>query len=411
MSTARWSEKVNWVASLATRDFCPWANRYVYWLKEPVGWFVIALAVSVLVGMFLSPLGWSVAAGLAAVLVLGLGFPWLATRTVSCGLKPVNWEVVEQEATELELTLRNRLPVPLIGLMIENYLSIPGTTREDQVEREADCGLARVPPLSTATYRLPVQAEYRGIYPATQPTLACSFPFGIWTARAKVQRVQPLLVRPLYIPILSEIEWSGTQIADTGHGQRPASHGDFIGVRQFRRGDSLRSIHWAQSARYDELIVCERGGPQQQPLDLHLSTSVCQGSLAAKRENLAWRVRIVASFVDLCIERHCAVRLWVDGHVVDIGTGGEASRRAAEQLALVPLDSTSEQDVWKPLRDWRGIHVSAQVASGPLLENLVKIEQHVPATEPQVSIIDLDQEIATQLDQFLVEVSRANSAA
>ncbi|MEM6471796.1 MAG: DUF58 domain-containing protein, partial [Planctomycetota bacterium] len=38
------------VNSFFTTDFCPWANRFVYWLKEPVGWFVIATAISVLVG-------------------------------------------------------------------------------------------------------------------------------------------------------------------------------------------------------------------------------------------------------------------------------------------------------------------------------------------------------------------------
>ena len=69
------------INSVANHDFCPWANRYVYWLKEPVGWFLIATLASLLVGAFLSPIGWSVAAGLAAILALGLGFPWLAVRT------------------------------------------------------------------------------------------------------------------------------------------------------------------------------------------------------------------------------------------------------------------------------------------------------------------------------------------
>ncbi len=75
--------KLHSLSNLANRDFCPWANKYVYWLKEPVGWFVVATLVSVLVGAFLSPLGWTVAVGLITILVLGLGFPkhwtWRAT--------------------------------------------------------------------------------------------------------------------------------------------------------------------------------------------------------------------------------------------------------------------------------------------------------------------------------------------
>ena len=36
----------SWVARFLTTDFCPSANRFVYWLKEPVGWFVLAASVS-----------------------------------------------------------------------------------------------------------------------------------------------------------------------------------------------------------------------------------------------------------------------------------------------------------------------------------------------------------------------------
>jgi len=32
-------------------DFCPWANRFVYWPKEPVGWFLVAIAVILLSGL------------------------------------------------------------------------------------------------------------------------------------------------------------------------------------------------------------------------------------------------------------------------------------------------------------------------------------------------------------------------
>ena len=41
-------EGKNWAARLLTTDFCPWANRFVFWLKEPVGWFVLATAISVM---------------------------------------------------------------------------------------------------------------------------------------------------------------------------------------------------------------------------------------------------------------------------------------------------------------------------------------------------------------------------
>ena len=32
-------------------DFCPWANRYVYWLKQPIGWFILAAAAALAIGL------------------------------------------------------------------------------------------------------------------------------------------------------------------------------------------------------------------------------------------------------------------------------------------------------------------------------------------------------------------------
>ena len=75
------------ILDLANQDFCPWANRYVYWLKQPIGWLIVAAAASLLIGMFLAPQGWIMFAALAAVIALGVVWPWIAIRGVSCTLR------------------------------------------------------------------------------------------------------------------------------------------------------------------------------------------------------------------------------------------------------------------------------------------------------------------------------------
>lgn len=52
-------QKIGWLPRPLTTDFWPWANRFVYWLKEPVGWFVLATAVSIMImiGLYLAPIG------------------------------------------------------------------------------------------------------------------------------------------------------------------------------------------------------------------------------------------------------------------------------------------------------------------------------------------------------------------
>ncbi|MCY2975152.1 MAG: DUF58 domain-containing protein [Planctomycetota bacterium] len=315
-------------------DFCPSYNYYVYWLKQPAGWFVLALLCSLCVGTFLNPIGWSLAAGLFTVLVIGLVFPWIAVRSAQCELRPVVSELHEREVGTLVFQVRNRLPFPIWGLMVEGYLTLP-----IDESSPPDIGLSSVPPLSLATFRLPVQPEYRGVYPAQLPQLACAFPFGIWTARRRLTSVQSLTVQPLLLGLSSSIELVGKKIADAGQGNRISSHGDFLGVRAFRRGDPLNSIHWVQSARLDSIIVCERGGPQQSNLMIHLDTSRSLGDEAQTRENLAWRVRIAASIADLCVARHLPFQLVIDGEACDLPIGSTSLRAALNRLATVPLDS------------------------------------------------------------------------
>ncbi len=113
------------ISRLLTTDFCPQLNRYVYWLKEPIGWFALAAVASLLVGAFLSPIGWTLAAGLTALILAGLALPWIAVRFSECRLEPINEEFSEMESNQLLLTVRNRLPIPLWGLMIKGYLQRP----------------------------------------------------------------------------------------------------------------------------------------------------------------------------------------------------------------------------------------------------------------------------------------------
>jgi uncharacterized protein (DUF58 family) len=417
-----------WLSRVMTTDFCPWANRYIYWLKEPVGWFALALVASLLVGAFLSPLGWSVATGLATVIVLGLGFPWLATRCVRCELRPVDWELRERQDSYLSFSVANYLPLPITGLRIEGYFSEAGENAEG-IHAHADCALALVPAFSRATYRLPLRPEYRGRYPTATPEIACSFPFGIWTARRSVENVLPVLVRPLHIPLLSDVERVGSKLADHGPGNRPSTHGDFQGVRDFRDGDSLKSIHWAQSARNDRLVVCERGGPQQQTVDVELSTARSLGTNSCARENLAWRVRVAASVSELLCARHIPFRLWIDDQLTRLPAGPEGARRARDLLADVPLDgcprnSTAETRM-EPSTPTIRIH-AWDGHGNPLSEQAIGFELITPGlgfrrTElgfrgeasgfRNCGLIDLDQDIIAQLDQLLSEAGRASFSA
>lgn len=405
--------------SILQTDFCPGANKFVYWLKEPVGWFVCALFASLLIGAFFSPIGWSIAAGLAAILVLGLGFPWVATRTLSCSLACESDELHEGDESYLILQVRNRLPLPVIGLIIENYFQTP-TFGEEEEYSSVDSGLARIPALSEAEYRLPIRPVYRGVYPKTEPVMSCSFPFGIYTSRRKLGEVNSVLVRPFVLPLVSDCEFTGAKLAEVGDGNRPTNHGEFLGVREFQRGDSLRSIHWSQSAKLDELVVCERGGPQKSEVVVRINTDRCSGGAIDARENLAWRVRIAATLLDLLNTRHIPLQLSIDGGFKSLRSGRSSLTSAWDHLAHIPLDSKPQEPLHGTRSNanhgsdaWLGFSIGPYDSLGKLLpDNKVGLEIRNSArsvasnTSSNVRLIDLEKSIDLQLEEILQEVNR-----
>ncbi|MFO0261639.1 MAG: hypothetical protein ACK53V_08435, partial [Planctomycetota bacterium] len=102
-----------------SHDFCPGLNRYVYWLKQPIGWFVLAAMASLLVAVVLGPQGWVLFAGIVAVTLLGVLWPALAMRGLSAELTFDRRRATEQQPVRVKLTVSNRWPLPIWGLALD----------------------------------------------------------------------------------------------------------------------------------------------------------------------------------------------------------------------------------------------------------------------------------------------------
>ena len=161
------------------------------------------------------PTGWS-------------GAAWVIIRSVDCRLQAGTHCVHERQACELNLQVRNPLPLPIIGLIVEGYLT-DVVVEEDGTSAGSvrPIGLAQVPALSTALYPLTVRPEYRGRYPRERPSLACSFPFGIWTARRPLTSVESLTVWPLVLPLRANWQLRGARSDCVQTGNSPSQCGTF----------------------------------------------------------------------------------------------------------------------------------------------------------------------------------------
>ena len=80
---ARLSGLPGWLLVAANRDFCPCAERYVGWLRQPLGWLVIAAAASLLLGLTLGSQGLVMFAVIAAFVAMGVLWPWVTMRGIT----------------------------------------------------------------------------------------------------------------------------------------------------------------------------------------------------------------------------------------------------------------------------------------------------------------------------------------
>ena len=323
-----------WLTRVLTTDFCPWANRFVYWLKEPIGWFVIAIAASLIVGYYANPVGWAIASALSGVIVVGMIWPLIAIWATRCELRPEMSAVHEGMECGMVFSVKNRIPLPVWGLAVEGYLDSEGDESLPAV------ALSHVPPICVADYSIPVRPELRGHYPIQKPKIACSFPFGIWTARRELIEIHPLTVWPRVYEIAGIPPLTGQVNAEFGDGQRGGRSGDFVGVRDFRRGDSPRHINWAQSARTDSLIVTERGGPQCVEIDLLVDTMIGRGQT---RQSLTDRMRVAASLFCNLHQARIPTHVSVGRKSLRPASGRIGQQQALDLMADVPADGDDSE--------------------------------------------------------------------
>jgi uncharacterized protein (DUF58 family) len=317
------------VADFLNRDFCPWANRYVYWLKQPIGWFVLGAAASLVIGISVAPQALIVFAALIAVALIGVAWPRIAMAGVSCSLSFDRRRATEGSAVRVRITISNRWPLPLWGLILERGFFLP-TSRQDS----AAASLARVAGWSRTVFEWEFCPPHRGRFPLEVPRLATGFPFGLWQGHAAIVVEGELLVWPRTAALQSIPPIPGKSLSIAAARSRHiGDEGDVIGLRPFRQGDSLRHVHWQQTARQDRIVVCERQASARRRVQLILDpgASFETGGSCESQEDL---IRVAASIGRQLHAHHADTQLCLGNRSVVADPGEPGLRRMMDAFAI-----------------------------------------------------------------------------
>lgn len=350
------------LARLTTYDFLPAFSQSVRnFVASPLGWLVLASVLASVCAVLISPRVWSIFVGLIALTGFGLVWPLFTLRTVRLWLAFARDRVVEGEAVRVTALIENLSPVPAFGL------SLRGELQTSEVDKSTGGELAARLPQCAGWQQTECHWQFRpphrGVYPLNPPYLSTGFPFGLWDARRKAKQSLPLIVWPQMLPV-GPVPISRTEALLDGNvnRNRAGSDSELMGVRPYRRGDSPRRIHWAQSARHDRLIVCELESTARPTVRiiLDLESAIHTGGPQGSRE---WAIRIAASFAKGWIDAGAQVSLLADGIDLPLASGAVQISRILDALAKAPHGSTLPLDAMIHGSSLKGVGVNVVVTT------------------------------------------------
>ena len=277
-----------------------------------------------------------------------------------------------------------------IGLRLTNSSRL-ASPRVEVVDRLPNRHVSEAPPVPAGGERLvetTVSFERRGVYEIGPAELVFSDPFGLLRFRRDAGERAEALVYP-EIHELPARSMAGED--ETGGRSRFARRGeDLAGLREYRRGDDRRLIHWKSLARTGELFVKEfepesprrytvmldllarrSGDPRATGLEIEDAVSAAASAFVhLERSGLSPRLRLTdgaASSTEFAAgesDRRQAMRLLAAANADGAEDAAEVLRRElsgglGEGVVLVQRDSTRGGDLAEALREVsaRGVSV------------------------------------------------------
>ncbi len=362
--------------------------QYHKWIFLGFGALCLVIVASLLNAEHL----YYMAAILLTLPAISYGLGWCALRglKVTRTLPPDAWA---GEESEIVYSIENPSPVARFFLTIREGFPdwiVPG---------RAETPLFNVQAQGTAQTIQRVRLKRRGVYRTEGFEMTAMDPLGVFAFSRRVLSDGELVVYPMPGPSirlpLSGADRYGWQ--DTTSAALRGSSVDLDGIRTYVPGDSLRRIHWRQTARTGTLTVMEFEETVSQ--QLVLVPDLLQGTAygAGTETTLEYAVRLTATLAKQALEEGAEVRLILPNSPSLQGYPSSLNGRGQDHLHLIlGALARAEADATTPMSELLGS--IGELASGTrLVVMTAKTERGLPealsrftSTGADVSLIYLD---------------------
>ncbi len=282
-------------------------------------------------------------------------------RSLSPGLVSAG----QQAKVQLDLSNDGRMPTGLL-LLEEQIPYVLGTRPRFVVNRMG--------PHWKRTIEYAVRSDVRGKFIVGPMTVRLSDPFGLVELDRTFIATSSLVVTPKVTP-LPTIPLTG---AWTGAGDnRPRAFAtgsaEDVTVREYRRGDDLRRVHWRSSARAGELMVRREEQPWQSRATLFIDNRKVSHRGSGAASSLEYAVALTASIAVHLVQRGFRVRL-VTAHGEE--PGGSWHEHGAQTAETAPLLESLAviTEIHQPNLDVRWLHEASH--SGLLVAVFGAVQEH-----------------------------------
>lgn len=292
-------------------------------------------------------LPWAIAALLTATLITGISWPhWLVKRLSVIRTGPERAE--EGETITFHVEVKNHGLLPRFMVELVDHLPFVGSSDGPLTRGKKTLGVVTyVPGRSQRRFEVPLVCEKRGYYRLGPVGLASSFPLGLSEARqCRNDGVQSLTIYPDVFPIVGLLlRGAPSQIHRGGHLlPEGAGAAEFSGLREYRRGDNPRHIHWPTTARLNELMIKEFEPLASACLHIVLDQASDANAGRAKQSTFEYAVRIAASIAKYACGNNIPVRLTGQGErslYLPAGNGEHQYQCMLDELAVVDSDGAT----------------------------------------------------------------------
>nr|WP_207619385.1 DUF58 domain-containing protein [Nocardioides sp. IC4_145] len=218
-------------------------------------------------------------------------------RTVSPQL------VTAGQSARVDLTLTNEGRTPSGVLLLEDHVPYVLGSRPRFVLEGIGHGWRR-----HAAYQ--VRSDVRGRFEVGPMSVRVADPFGLVELGRSFQTTASLTVTPRTVPLPSIPLGGGwTGAGDNRPRAFASGSAEDVTVREYRRGDDLRRVHWRSSARTGELMVRREEQPWQSRATLFLDNRASAHRGQGVASSLEAAVSAAASIAAHLVQRGFAVRL------------------------------------------------------------------------------------------------------